>query len=325
MLSSSSSPRRGRGGCDGCAPGTARRLPTAACCWAPSTTPNGRRLRPLAQLRLDGVQDRLAVRVAALVVAHLAELGRAQAAQPAHDLVRGQVVVGENREVRPHPGHAAGAVGLGERARGRADGAPAGARRLAARRADGTARRPTRARGAALDLVAAAPEQLLEVLQHVVRLRAAALDEAGGDALRVRRGHPAALDRLAEDLLDAVAREQHHLHRADQVLAESLTELGDGLGLDAGTASAARRGLRGGLRGLACLLLASARLPALLGGGAPLRRRCARGRCGGARAGGRAAARTRRRAARPARLLSASRTSAAATLSHLLPLLGPAN
>src|SRR6185436_13870229 len=98
-------------------------------------------------------------------------------------------------------------------------------------------------------------------------------------------------------------------------------------------AGAAPSGARGRLRSLLSLLLPAARLAALLGGGAALRLSRRRARAGprGARAGprrpragGRAAARARRRARGPARLLPASGTSAASTLGHLLPLLGPA-
>src|SRR4029453_15867113 len=112
---------------------------------------------------------------------------------------------------------------------------------------------------------------------------------------------------------DPVAGEEHHLHRADQVLAERLAELGDRLRLDAGATGAAPRRARGGLRRAACLLLAPARLAALLGGGAALGRGRARARGRRARARRRAAASG---AARPARLPG---TSAASALGHLLP------
>ena len=64
-----------------------------------------------------------------------------------------------------------------------------------------------------------------------------ALDQPGGDALRVADGHAALVDGLAEHLLDALAREQHHLQRPDQVLAQGLAQLGDRLGLDPGAAA----------------------------------------------------------------------------------------
>src|SRR3954447_2388195 len=68
----------------------------------------------LAQLRLNRVEHRLAVRVALLVVAHLAELGRREAVEPALHLRCREVVVAEDREARPDARCAASAVGLGE-------------------------------------------------------------------------------------------------------------------------------------------------------------------------------------------------------------------
>src|SRR5215204_2037892 len=274
MVNSSSSPLRGRG---------------RAVAWAPSTTPYGRRPGPngrtaSGELRLDRVQDRLAVRVAALVVAHLAQLRRRQAAEAAHHLVGREVVVGRDREVRAHSRRAPGAIRLRQRRRPRARRAAARAGHLLARSSNRAARRLADPGGAALDLVAPATEQLLEVLEHVVGLLAPPLEQARGEPLSVGGGHAAAIDRLLECLLDALAREHHHLHRADQVLTQGLAELGNGLGLDARLRGGPRRAACRGLRGLARLLLACASLAALLRGGLAL----GRGRR-------RAAATTRRR------------------------------
>src|SRR5687767_4396789 len=59
------------------------------------------------QLAIDRAQHRLAVRVAALVVAHLPQLGRAQAVQPGHDLRGRELLVAADRERLPQPGGAA--------------------------------------------------------------------------------------------------------------------------------------------------------------------------------------------------------------------------
>src|SRR3954463_8060727 len=66
----------------------------------------------LAELRLNRVQHRLAVRIALLVVAHLAELGRRQAVEPALHLRGGEIVVAEDREARPDACRTPRAIGL---------------------------------------------------------------------------------------------------------------------------------------------------------------------------------------------------------------------
>src|SRR3954469_19963581 len=68
----------------------------------------------LPQLRLHRVEHRLAVRVALLVVAHLAELGGREAVEAALHLSGREVVVAEDRKARPDAGRAARAIGLGE-------------------------------------------------------------------------------------------------------------------------------------------------------------------------------------------------------------------
>src|SRR5829696_532781 len=168
------------------------------------------------ELRLDRLEHGLAVRVAALVVAHLAQLRGSQPAGPAQHLVCRQVVVGGDREARSHTRRTPGAIGLPQRRRRRAYGAAARTGCLLASSSHRAARRLADARGAALDLVAAATEQLLEILEHVVGLLAPSLQETRGEALSVGGGHAAALDGLVERLLDALARQEHHLHRADQ-------------------------------------------------------------------------------------------------------------
>ena len=103
-----------------------------------------------------------------------------------------------------------------------------------ARRSDRAAGRLAHARGASLDLVAAAAEQLSRsFITSFVCLRPRFEQSrwrvpcASADVMRPRS--TASLQRL----LDALAGEHHHLHRDDQVLAKRLAELGDGLGLDA--------------------------------------------------------------------------------------------
>src|SRR5688572_14265737 len=101
----------------------------------------------LCQRLLYRAQDRLAVRVAPLVVADLAQLRRAQVGDPARDLARGQVVVAEYREAPADPGRASRLVHLAQHAVGRP--CPASP--------------PPGIRGSGLELLAAAAEQLLEV------------------------------------------------------------------------------------------------------------------------------------------------------------------
>src|SRR3954447_26210703 len=67
-----------------------------------------------AELLLDRPEHRLAVGVAALVVAHLAELRRAELAQAILHLRGGEVVVAEDRERRADAGGAARAVDLAD-------------------------------------------------------------------------------------------------------------------------------------------------------------------------------------------------------------------
>ena len=46
--------------------------------------------------------------------------------------------------------------------------------------------------------------------------------------------HLAALNRLVQRLLDSLAGDEHHVERADQVLAQRVAQLGDSLGRDVG-------------------------------------------------------------------------------------------
>ena len=89
-----------------------------------------------------------------------------------------------------------------------------------------------------------------------------------------------------EHLLDALARDEHHVERPDQVLAQRVAQLGDRLGRDVGALGGRLGGGLGRLRGaLLGALLAAAGLTALACGGAArrgLRARVARLR--GARA-----------------------------------------
>src|SRR5687768_2367335 len=116
MVSSSSSPRRGREE-DGAAEDTPPRMTGAA---------------RLLELLLDRRQHRLAVGVALLVVAHLAQLRGVEVAEALVDLGGGQVVVAEDRERRADAGDAARAVDLAQHAVGGAGDALAGARAGAA-------------------------------------------------------------------------------------------------------------------------------------------------------------------------------------------------
>src|SRR3954469_12833973 len=73
-----------------------------------------------AELALDDPQHRLAVRVAPLVVAHLAQLGRGEVVEAVADLGRGEVVVACDREAGADAGRAARAVDLADDPRRRA-------------------------------------------------------------------------------------------------------------------------------------------------------------------------------------------------------------
>src|SRR3954451_14863938 len=78
----------------------------------------------LLELLLDRRQHRLAVGVALLVVAHLAQLGGPEVAEALDDLRGGQVVVAEDRERGADAGGAACPVDLAQHAlRGAARGA----------------------------------------------------------------------------------------------------------------------------------------------------------------------------------------------------------
>src|SRR3954452_21809012 len=219
----------------------------------------------LPQLRLHRVEHRLAVRVPLLVVAHLAELGRRQTVEPALHLRGSEVVVAENREARPDACRAARTVGLGEHRIGLVAGALGGsascfAHLLASALRDG---RP-------------ALQEPLEVTHHGVGLLAAARHQTLDDRLRILGGHPAALDRLVHDLLDAVARDHDQVERTDDALRDGIAQLGDVLAREVEAACRGSRRLPGRARALLGLLLPRTRLaagarPMLAGGGASRR------------------------------------------------------
>src|SRR3954447_2533556 len=122
-----------------------------------------------AELALDVLQDRLAVRVAPLVVAHLAQLGRRELAEPVADLGGRQVVVARDREARADAGRATGAVDLAHDAR----------------------------RGARDDV--------LDLRDQIVGLRAASLEQRRREGVRVVAPNAPALDGVVDRLLHAVA------------------------------------------------------------------------------------------------------------------------
>src|SRR4051812_45548252 len=158
---------------------------------------------------LDRREHRLAVRVAALVVAHLAQLGRIELAEPRLHLSRGEVVVAEDRERGPDPSRPARAVDLADHAIGGCG--------------DGAAER--------------AAEHALELGQEVVGLPAAARQQLRRQVGRVLAGEAPALDRLVERSLHPVAGEHDELERVQdplELVAQALT----------GRCVAARRGGR---------------------------------------------------------------------------------
>ena len=130
-------------------------------------------------------EHRLAVGVAALVVAHLAQLGRTQVLQAALHLRGREVVIGRDREARPEARRTADAVGPREHRVGLLAGLRGGVLHLLARTPGGGGAPLAGGAGGALDLVAAAAEQLLEVGQHVVGLLAPAIDDLRDEALSV--------------------------------------------------------------------------------------------------------------------------------------------
>src|SRR5205807_105338 len=151
--------------------------PRSACRGRPrrtwSTSTPACRLR---QRLLDRAEHRLAVRVAALVVAHLAQLGGREVAEAVADLRGREVVVAEHREGGREAGGAAAAIDLAQHAvhPGLAPRAPAG-----------TGRAPAGVRGRVVELIAAPPDQLLEVLHEVLGLAPAAAEEIGHEVVGV--------------------------------------------------------------------------------------------------------------------------------------------
>ena len=129
----------------------------------------------LAELGLDRGEDRLAVRVAALVVAHLAQLGGQRSSRRSH-LRRGEVLVARDRE-------ASRCRSRGARGRPRGDG-----RRRCER---------LELRDQVLGGAPAAREELLHQLRGVVAR------------------HAPAVDRVVDDLLQPVAGEHHDLARVE--------------------------------------------------------------------------------------------------------------
>src|SRR4051794_27932419 len=129
----------------------------------------------LVELALDVLQDRLAVRVAPLVVAHLAQLGRGEVAEAVAHLGCRQIVVARDREAGADPGRAPYAVHLAHDARRRAG------------------------------------HEVLDLRDEVVGLRAAALEQRGHERGRVVAGQAPALDGVVHRLLHALAREHDDL------------------------------------------------------------------------------------------------------------------
>src|SRR6187431_1184948 len=156
MVSSSSSPRRGREK-DGAAEDTPPRMTGAG------------KGPGLLELLLDGREHRLAVRVALLVVAHLAQLRGVELAEALVDLGSGQVVVAEDRERRADAGHAARAVDLAQHALGGALDALAGD-------AVGAAQQALDVLAQAVGLLAPAGQQVRQQRRRVVARHAPAGD-----------------------------------------------------------------------------------------------------------------------------------------------------
>src|SRR5260221_10822754 len=91
-------------------------------------------------------------------------------------------------------------------------------------------------RGSSADLFAGLFDQPFELFKHAVGLPAAALDQVGDHPLGVAAGHPPPLDRVVDDLLQAIAAQ------GDAVF-EALAEVPDAL-VEAGSATRVGRFLR---------------------------------------------------------------------------------
>ena len=154
---------------------------TSAGAWAGFAARTAGRLGAHASAPLDRRQHRLAVGVAALVVAHLAQLGGREVGEALGDLRGGQVVVAEDRERRADAGGAARACRPGGRSR----------------RCRSAVRRRLACRATALDVGRAGPGP------GGARMP----DQAGRQLLGVVAGHPAAAHGVLERLADALARQ----------------------------------------------------------------------------------------------------------------------
>src|SRR4051794_9473996 len=150
-------------------------------------------LRGLLEASLDSGEDRLAVRVALLVVADDPQVGRREVVQLLGHLGGGEVVVAHDRERRAEAGGPARAVDLADHTLGR--------------------------RG----------DRSLDVAQQLVGLAAAAADQLGEEVAGVVAGHPPAADRVVEHLLEALARYDDSVERGEHAADRLTHAVGRGL------------------------------------------------------------------------------------------------
>src|SRR5204862_5838139 len=123
------------------------------------------------------------------------------------DLCRTEIVVTHDRKRGWEAGGAAAAIHLSQHAVD-ARLSPRARRTLVGLLAGVTRRVP--------ELIAAAAEQLLEVLHQVIGLATAAPDEVRHHLIGVVAGDPAPAYRVVEHLLDPVARDHHEVELADR-------------------------------------------------------------------------------------------------------------
>ena len=114
----------------------------------------------------------------------------------------GELVVGGDRPPGGHAGAAPEPVGLGEGGIGRIACRPGGTAGLGGRAA-------SRRSGAGLDFALGLVEQALELLDELVGVAPAAVEEAGDELIGVVAGHATTLDGVVDDVLKALAREGH--------------------------------------------------------------------------------------------------------------------
>src|ERR1700749_2477853 len=130
----------------------------------------------------------------ALVVAHLAQLGRGEALQALGRLPRGQLVVGDNRQAAGY--RALDASGASHELLDRS-------RELGRRAAS-----------------AAAEQEALDVAEDAVVLLAPAPDEFGDEVVCVRASEPPTLGGLVQRVLDAVAADHHQIQGLEHPVGE---------------------------------------------------------------------------------------------------------